>query len=160
MRSQSTSTIIVPASTTLTVDTIALTNVTGSITIPTGHSLNAIDATGLTIGGSSLKPGGMKAWEDKSATFTAVSGKSYIVDTTSSAFDVELPSGPSYGDTVVFLDATGNFGTNAMTLLGNGEKIMRVVGQDLAVDEDDTYIEMVYSGGTNGWLVGATNLVL
>ena len=48
LRSQSTSTIIIPASNTLTVDNIALTNVTGTITIPTGHSLTVTDVAGLT----------------------------------------------------------------------------------------------------------------
>mgnify|MGYP006080224385 CR=1 FL=1 len=160
LRSQSTSTIVIPSSTTLVVDTIALTNVTGTITIPTGQSMTITDPLGLNVGGVPIKSGGVKAWENKSATFTAVSGQSYIVDTTSGAFDVSLPNGPIYGDTVVFLDAAGLFGTNNMTLLGNGEKVVRVVGQDLAVDEDDTYIEMVYSGTSFGWLVGATNLVL
>ncbi len=160
LRSQSTSTIIVPASTTLTVDTLALTKLEGNVTVATGHSITVADPTGLNVGGSEIKAGGVKAWENKSATFTAEPGKSYIVDTTAAAFDVTMPAAPSYGDTVVFLDAVGNFGTNAITLRGNGEKIMRVASQDLAVDEDDTYIEMVYSGSTNGWLVASTNLVL
>ena len=160
LRSQSTSTIIIPASTTLTVDYIALTNVTGTITITTGHSLTVTDVAGLTVGGNQMSVGGAKDWENKSAAFTAVDKKAYIVDTTAAAFAVTMPASPNYGATCVFLDATGNFGTNAMTLRGNGEKIMRVAGQDLAVDEDDTYIEMVYSGSTNGWLVAATNLVL
>ena len=160
LRSQSTSTIVVPSSTTLTVDTLALTKLEGNVTVAAGNSITVADTSGFTIAGDEIKPGGVKTWENKSATFTAVAGQSYIIDTTAAAFDVTMPAAPNYGDTVNFLDATGNFGTNAMTLLGNGEKIMRVAGQDLAVDEDDTYIEMVYSGGTHGWLVAGTNLVL
>ena len=160
LRSQSTSTIVVPSSTTLTVDTLALTKLEGNVTVAAGNSITVADASGLSVGGAQLKAGGVKAWENKSATFTAVPGQSYIVDTSGGAFNILLPAAPEYGSTVTFLDAAGNWGTNSITLLGNGEKVMRVAGQDLAVDEDDTYIEMVYSGGTNGWLVAGTNLVL
>ena len=160
LRSQSTSTIVVPSSTTLTVDTLALTKLEGNVTVAAGNSITVADASGLSVGGAQLKAGGVKAWENKSATFTAVPGQSYIVDTSGGAFNILLPAAPEYGSTVTFLDAAGNWGTNSITLLGNGEKVMRVAGQDLAVDEDDTYIEMVYSGGTHGWLVAATNLVL
>ena len=160
LRSQSTSTIVVPSSTTLTVDTLALTKLEGNVTVAAGHSITVAAATGLNVGGAEIKPGGVKAWENKSGTFTAVSGQSYIVDTSGGAFSILLPVAPEYGATVTFLDAAGNWGTNNITLPGNGEKVMRVAGQDLAVDEDDTYIEMVYSGGTNGWLVAGTNLVL
>lgn len=160
LRSQSTSTIVIPSSTTLVVDTLSLTNLKGDVTLAAGYSISITDTAGLSMGGVPIKAGGVKTWENKSSTFTAVAGSAYIVDTTSGAFDVSLPNGPSYGDTVVFLDAAGLFATNNMTLLGNGEKVVRVVGQDLAVDEDDTYIEMVYSGTSFGWLVGATNLVL
>jgi|GEM_PF-3777220 len=160
LRSQSTSTIVVPSSTTLTVDTLALTKLEGNVTVAAGHSITVADATGLNVGGAEIKPGGVKAWENKSGTFTAVSGQSYIVDTSGGAFSILLPVAPEYGATVTFLDAAGNWGTNNITLQGNGEKVMRVAGQDLAVDEDDTYIEMVYSGGTHGWLIAGTNLVL
>ena len=162
LRSQSTSTIVVPSSTTLTVDTLELTKLQGNVTVATGHSITVADATGLQVGGTQLKAGGVKTWENKSANFTAEAGKSYIVDTTGTLIICTLPASPEYGTTVVFLDAAGTFaGTGTcLRVLGNGEKIMRVAGQDLDVDEADCYVEMVYSGGTYGWLVAATNLVL
>ncbi len=160
LRSQSTSTIIIPASTTLTVDTIALTNVTGTITIPTGHSLSVADAAGLTVGGAALaKAGGVKDWENKSADFTAEASKAYMVDTTSAAVNATLPISPNYGDTVIFLDMAGTFDTNACRVLGNGEKIQRTASQDVDLDEEDAYVEFVYSGGTNGWLIGTHTTV-
>ena len=160
LRSQSTSKIVVPSSTTLTVDTLELTKLEGNVTVAEGHSLTVADATGLQVGGAEIKPGGVKAWENKSATFTSVSGQSYMVDTSGGAYNVLLPAAPEYAATVVFLDAAGTWGTNNLTIVGNGEKIMRVANQDIAMDEDDTYIEIVYSGGTHGWLIAATNLVL
>ena len=159
LRSQSTSTIIVPSSTTLTVDTLALTKLEGNVTVAAGHSITVADATGLNVGGAQLKPGGVKAWENKSDHFTAEAGKSYMVDTTSAAINATLPAGPDYGDTVIFLDMAGTFDTNVCCVLGNGEKIQRVASQDVDLDEEDAYVEFIYSGGTNGWLIGTHTTV-
>ena len=159
LRSQSTTTIVIPASTTLTVDTIALTNVTGTMTIPTGHSLNITDNAGLSVGGKQLSAGGAKNWENKSAHFTAEPGNAYMVDTTSAAINATLPASPNYGATVIFLDMAGTFDTNACRVLGNGEKIQRTASQDVDLDEEDAYVEFVYSGSTNGWLIGTHTTV-
>ena len=51
LRSQSTSTIVVPSSTTLTVDTLALTKLEGNVTVAAGHSITVTDPTGLNVGG-------------------------------------------------------------------------------------------------------------
>jgi len=159
LRSQSTSTIVVPSSTTLTVDTLALTKLEGNVTVAAGHSITVADPTGLNVGGAQLKAGGVKAWENKSAHFTAVAGQSYMVDTTSAAINATLPAGPEYGDTVIFLDMAGTFDTNVCRVLGNGEKIQRTAGQDVDLDEEDAYVEFIYSGGTNGWLIGTHTTV-
>ena len=159
LRSQSTSTIVVPSSTTLTVDTLALTKLEGNVTVAAGHSITVTDPTGLQVGGAEIKPGGVKAWENKSAHFTAVAGQSYMVDTTSAAINATLPAGPEYGDTVIFLDMAGTFDTNVCRVLGNGEKIQRTAGQDVDLDEEDAYVEFIYSGGTNGWLIGTHTTV-
>ena len=159
LRSQSTSTIIVPSSTTLTVDTLALTKLEGNVTVAAGHSITVTDPTGLNVGGTEIKAGGVKAWENKSAHFTAEVGKSYMVDTTSAAINATLPAGPDYGDTVIFLDMAGTFDTNVCHVLGNGEKIQRVASQDVDLDEEDAYVEFIYSGGTNGWLIGTHTTV-
>ena len=158
LRSQSTSTIIIPASTTLTVDTLALTNLEGNVTVAAGHSITVVDSTGLNIGGSQLKAGGLKDWENKSAHFTAESGKSYLVDTTSAVVTATLPASPNYGDTIIFLDMSGTFDTNVCCVLSNGEKIQRVV-QDVDLDAEDAYVEFIYSGSTNGWLIGTHTTV-
>jgi hypothetical protein len=159
LRSQSTSTIVVPSSTTLTVDTLALTKLEGNVTVAAGHSITVADATGLNVGGAQLKAGGVKAWETKSAHFTAEPGKSYMVDTTSAVINATLPASPNYGDTVIFLDMAGTFDTNVCCVLGNGEKIQRVASQDVDLDEEDAYVEFIYSGGTNGWLIGTHTTV-
>ena len=67
LRSQSTSTIIVPSSTTLTVDTLALTKLEGNVTVAAGNSITVADTSGFTIAGDEIKPGGVKTWENKSA---------------------------------------------------------------------------------------------
>ena len=160
IRAQSVATVAVADA---TFTNITVVNLKGDVTVPAGNTITVEDAAGLAIAGEPLLDvvaTTSKHWEDKSAAFTAVAGTSYICDTTSSAFSVTLPLEPTYGDTIAFLDAGGTFDSNNLTLLGNGEKIMRVASQDMAIDEDDTYLEMIYTGTTNGWLVGSTNLVL
>ncbi len=149
LRSQSTSTIIVPSSTKLE----------GNVTVAAGHSITVADATGLNVGGAQLKAGGVKSWENKSAHFTAEPGKSYFVDTTSAVINATLPASPNYGDTVIFLDMAGTFDTNVCCVLGNGEKIQRVASQNVDLDAEDAYVEFIYSGGTNGWLIGTHTTV-
>ena len=165
LRSSSTTKIEIPASTTLDVkhacvENVEVTNLTGAIVVPAGASLTVADSSGLKIGEAEVKAGGAKSWEDKSVAFTAEAGKSYLVDTSSSAFDATLPAEPLHGDTVIFLDLAGTFETNNLTILGNGLKLQRVVGQDLLLEDDNAYIELVYSGAANGWLVGSTNSAL
>jgi hypothetical protein len=53
----------------------------------------------------------------RSANFTAVVGTTYLVDTTSARVDVTLPTSPTVGDRVAFVDAAGNFHINPLRLL-------------------------------------------
>ena len=48
----------------------------------------------------------------KTASFTAVSGNGYFVNTTSGAITVTLPASPSAGDIVAIADYTNTFATN------------------------------------------------
>ena len=48
----------------------------------------------------------------KTASFTAVSGNGYFVDTSSSAITVTLPASPSAGAIVSIADYTNTFSTN------------------------------------------------
>ena len=64
----------------------------------------------------------------KTASFTAVSGNGYFVNTTSAAVTMTLPASPSAGDTVAIVDYAGTFGTNAVTIASNGSNIQGAAG--------------------------------
>ena len=59
----------------------------------------------------------------KTASFTAVSGNGYFVNTTSGALTVTLPASPSAGDIVAVADYAGTADTNNITVGRNGSNI-------------------------------------
>src|SRR5210317_2105378 len=56
----------------------------------------------------------------KTASFTAVSGNGYFVNTTSTAITLTLPASPSAGDIVAVSDYAGTSATNNITIARNG----------------------------------------
>ena len=90
-------------------------------------------------------------WESKSASFTAAAGKAYFCDTSGGAIDVTLPS-PTIGDTIRFLDATGSFDTNDLTIL-NGSSKIQGVSSNLDVATERAGFALVYYNATQGWLL-------
>ena len=90
----------------------------------------------------------------KTAGFTAVSGNGYFVNTTSTAITITLPASPSAGDIVAFKDYAFTFGTNALTVNGNGSPIGGVDGTiNPTYDTNGTSKTFIYVDGTKGWLV-------
>src|SRR6056300_1083013 len=59
----------------------------------------------------------------KTASFTAVSGNGYFVNTTSGSITATLPATPSAGDIVSFKDYANTFDTNKLVLDRNGSNI-------------------------------------
>ena len=90
-------------------------------------------------------------WESKSGDFTAVAGKGYFCDTSSNDIDVTLPS-PTIGDTIRFLDATGTFDLNDLTVLAGSSKIQGVAS-NLDVTTERAGFALVYYNATQGWLL-------
>ena len=110
--------------------------------------------TAVSAGGG----GGGVEWETtaKTSGFTAVSGKGYFVDTSSGAVTVTLPSSPSAGDLLGFLDYAATFQTNS-AILTSSKKIL-ASNDDMALDGKNQMVELVFSGDTKGWLIsGAAN---
>src|SRR5210317_2169927 len=68
---------------------------------------------------------GAVTWDTtaKTASFTAVSGNGYFVNTTSGAITVTLPATPSAGDIVAVQDYAGTWGTNNVTIGRNSSNI-------------------------------------
>jgi hypothetical protein len=87
----------------------------------------------------------------KTANFTAVVNEGYLVNTTSSAITVTLPSSPSLGDEVLIIDYAGTFGANNVTLTSSDN----ILGSsdDYAIQSNDVSVILIYTDATKGWKV-------
>jgi hypothetical protein len=95
------------------------------------------------------------AWQSVQTTgFTAVAGKAYPCNTTSSAFTVTLPASPSVGDTIILLDYAGTFDTNNLTVNPNSNKLEGSTDIQL-LKGDREGVTLVYIDSTQGWLASS-----
>jgi len=86
----------------------------------------------------------------KTASFTAVSGNGYFVDTSSGAVTVTLPASPSAGNIVSVSDYNGSAATNAITIERNGSNI-NGDASDYTITKSNSAITFVYVDATAGW---------
>lgn len=93
---------------------------------------------------------GIGAWSEISANTTAVAGGFYMANTVSTAITLTLPAGPTLGDTVRIVDAAGNFGTNNLTVAGNGSPIMSS-NDPMTVSTANAAFELIFYNATYGW---------
>jgi hypothetical protein len=82
----------------------------------------------------------------------AVAGNGYFCNTTGGAFTVTLPTSPSLGDFVSFIDYAGTFDTNNLTIARNGKNIQGVA-EDLTVSVERAGLTLVFVDDTQGWLL-------
>jgi len=96
---------------------------------------------------------GGTSWQAvKTSDFTAVAGQGFFINTTSGAVTMTLPSSPSIGDEVAFIDYAGTFDTNNLTVGRNSEKINGATS-NLTVATERAANTLVYTDGTQGWLL-------
>lgn len=88
----------------------------------------------------------------KTASFTAVNGEGYFVDTNSSAITATLPASPSAGDIVYIKDYQGTFGTNSCTVARNSSNI-RGGTDNFDLEQDNAGAVFIYVDATEGWQV-------
>ena len=86
----------------------------------------------------------------KTASFTAVSGNGYFVNTTSGAITVTLPASPSAGDIVSLADYTNTWGTNGVIVGRNGSNIGGI-SADANLQTQGQSVTFIYVDGTEGW---------
>jgi len=86
----------------------------------------------------------------KTASFTAVSGTGYFVNTTSGAITVTLPATPSAGDIVSLKDYAGTFATNNLTIARNGSNLDGSAADSVRNTNNES-LSLVYVDGTQGW---------
>jgi len=108
----------------------------------------AIYSNNVSIANDGELIGGGVDWQSvKTASFTAVAGEGYFIDTTSGAVTATLPASPSLGDTVSIVMIAG---TNAITVARNGSNIDgSAADQSLTVDGDTR--QYVYVNASEGW---------
>jgi hypothetical protein len=86
----------------------------------------------------------------KTASFTAVSGTGYFVNTTSGAVTVTLPAG-SAGDIVGISDYASTFQTNNVTITPNGTDKINGTNSNANLSTQGLAVSLVYVDATRGW---------
>ena len=108
--------------------------------------------TGGVLSWAEADAGGT-SWQSVITTGTTASaGNGYFCNTTGGAFTLTLPSSPTIGDEVSFVDYAGTFDTNNLTIGRNSEKINGATA-DLTVATERAANTLVYTDGTQGWLL-------
>ena len=94
------------------------------------------------------------AWQSaiKTASFTAVAGEGYWVNTTSSAITITLPASASVGDQIIFTDYARTWATNAVTVNQNSLNFQGNTSPNPVYNTSGQSVNIVYSGATQGWI--------
>lgn len=108
--------------------------------------------TSDTNGNTSWEPAKAFEYSTQSTSFSAVSFGGYFVNTSSGGVTATLPSSPTVGDTVRFLDIAKTFDTNNFTVARNG-KLIQGDASNLTVDSESAAFELIFSGDTYGWRI-------
>ena len=128
---------------------------TGDVTADRFLKVASVSGSGATGVGqlSFAEVSGGTSWQAvKTSTFTAVAGEGYFVNTTSGTITMNLPAG-SIGDEVVFIDYAGTFDSNTFTISANGSEKIAGSTADLTVSTERAGNTLVYTDGTQGWLL-------
>jgi hypothetical protein len=98
--------------------------------------------------------GGGTSWQsvETGASFSAVAGNGYPVNTTAQACTVTLPASASVGDTIEFVDYARNFATNALTINQNSLKFQGETTPNPVYDTAGESIRIIYVDATKGWV--------
>ncbi|MDB3885991.1 hypothetical protein N9308_03090 [Candidatus Pelagibacter sp.] len=129
---------------------------TGNVTADRFLKVASVSGSGTTGVGqlSFSEVSGGTSWQavKTSATFTAVAGEGYFINTTSNAIEMDLPAG-SIGDEISFIDYAGTFDSNALTIDQNGTEKILGSTDPLTVSVERAANTLVYVDGTQGWLL-------
>ena len=97
--------------------------------------------------------GGGTQWQSvKTSNYTASAGEGVFMNTTSGALTLTLPSSPTIGDEVSFVDYAGTFDSNNLTIARNSSKI-HGADEDLTVSVERAANTLVFTDSTQGWLL-------
>ena len=91
-----------------------------------------------------------KGYHSIDRNYTAVNNDQLIIDTSAAARQVTLPSSPSVGNEVTFIDAKASFGSNNLTIARNGSNILGAAS-NLVVSTNGSAFTLVFLNSTRGW---------
>jgi hypothetical protein len=97
--------------------------------------------------------GGGNPWVAKTSAYTAVANDRILVNTAATPVTISLPASPALGDTIRFVDATGTFDLNPLTINRSGQPIMGDA-ENMTVDAKNAALSLVYYNATYGWRLG------
>jgi len=120
----------------------------GDIADQTGQAGKVLKTDGT---GTSWGEGTFIDWNILTANTTAVPGTAYIINTSSSAFSLTLPSSPSDNDYILINDGMGMFSTNSLTVVASGNTIAGLQ-EDLVCDVDYSSFRLTFKT-TIGWIL-------
>jgi hypothetical protein len=130
--------------------------VASSYTLVLPTATGTVDQVIKTDGSGNLSftdVAGGTSWQAvKTTGFTGAAGEGYFCDTTSAAFTATLPAG-TLGDEISFIDYAGTFDTNNLTIAPNGAEKIQGSAASLTVSIERAGLTLVYTDGTQGWLL-------
>ena len=124
------------------------------------YTLPATDGTAnqvITTNGSGILSfatvAGGAAWQAVvTSSLTVVAKAGYFVNTSAAAITTTLPASATIGDFISFIDYSGTFDTNNLTVGRNGHNIQGDAS-DLTVAVERAGFTLVYVDATQGWLL-------
>ena len=129
---------------------------TGNVTAGKFLKVDSVSGSGATGVGqlSFADAGGGTSWQSsvKTANFTASAGEGYFINTSGGAFEVDLPTSPSVGDQIEFVDFSRNFATANLTLDQGSNKFQGYTSPKPIYSTNGQNVKIVYSGSTQGWI--------
>jgi len=108
-----------------------------------------VDFGGSVLASTALPSGVYENWLVKNTTFNAEVTKKYIVDTSSTAFSMTLPSSAQNGQGIIVADG-GDFSANSLTVARNGNTI-EGLAEDMIISTENQAFELVFYNGN--WML-------
>lgn len=109
--------------------------------------------TGCALMGSDSSGDGLSPWRMVTGPEALEDGDRIFVDTSSGAFSVTLPTSPNAGDHIQFVDVSGQFESNNLTIIpASGDPIHGGAdGESLICDVNEISFGLVFINDTLGW---------
>jgi len=117
----------------------------------TGKTLPVGSKALLYSDGTNISAGLLtKGYKSTSSSYTAVSGDQIICNTSTGVLTITLPTGPSVGSEVSFIDGGQQYSVNALTIDPGAENIEGAAGS-INISTDNQNFTLVYVNATVGW---------